>query len=152
MRVLWMMAIVGLVACQPTPPPAPVAITATQAVADGTMRTLLNRERTARGRNALVEDSRLSRAARDHAQDMVNNDYFSHTGRDGSSFSDRAQAAGYSCAAAENVAFGQRSEAEVVSGWMMSQGHRRNILLEDVTQFGIGQVGTMWVLMLGRGC
>jgi len=79
--------------------------------------------------------------------------YFSHTGQNGSSFSDRARAAGYTCAAAENIASGQRSEAEVMTSWLNSPGHRRNILLRDVVDIGIGRVGTMWVMMLGRaGC
>ncbi len=152
MRVLLMVAVIGLAGCQAAPQAAPVAVTAQAAVANGTMVSLLNRERAGQGRGALVEDARLSRAARDHAQDMVSNDYFSHDGQDGSSFVDRARAAGYTCPAAENLAFGQRSEAEVVSEWMTSAGHRRNILLGDATQFGVGRVGNMWVLMLGRGC
>ena len=82
---------------------------------------------------------------------MVRNDCFSCDGLNGSSFCDRARAAGYTCAVAENIAFEQRSEADVVAQWMTSSGHRRNILLDDATGFGIGRVGNIWVLMLGRG-
>jgi len=112
----------------------------------------LNTEREANGLGSVVPDTRLSRAAQAHARDMVANDYFSHVGANGSSFSDRARAAGYGCAAAENIAFGQRSEGEVMDEWMASPGHRRNILLRDAVQFGLGREGNMWVLMLGRGC
>ena len=122
------------------------------ALPSGSMISLLNSQRAAQGQAPLSENRRLSRAALDHAEDMVRNDYFSHQGQNGSSFSDRARAAGYNCAAAENIAFGQQSEAEVITEWMNSSGHRRNILLGDATEFGIGRVGNMWVLMLGRGC
>lgn len=152
MRILWMMTVLGLAACQPTPQAAPVAVAAQTAVAGTSMVSLLNRERAAQGRGVLVENARLSRAARIHAQDMVSNNYFSHDSLDGSSFSDRARAAGYTCAAGENIALGQRSEAEVVGEWMTSPGHRSNILLGDAKEFGIGRIGNMWVLIFGRGC
>lgn len=153
MKYLLAITILVLAGCQTTTTAPQVSTpTSTAAMPAGSILSLLNRERAAQGRGPVSEDARLSRAARDHAQDMVSNDYFSHTGRNGSSFSARAQAAGYTCAAAENIAFGQQSEADVMTAWMNSSGHRRNILLADATEFGIGRVGTMWVLMMGRGC
>ncbi|MBU2992724.1 CAP domain-containing protein [Octadecabacter sp. B2R22] len=113
---------------------------------------MLNAARADTGLGPVRENARLSQAARFHATDMVANDYFSHTGRTGSSFTDRARAAGYACAAAENIASGQETESEVFTTWMNSSGHRRNILLRDAREFGIGRVGNMWVLMMGRGC
>lgn len=120
--------------------------------AGATFFALINQERSARGLRNLSANAGLAAAARDHAQDMVSNNYFSHDGRNGSSFSQRARAAGYTCAAAENIAFGQTSEAEVMTEWMNSSGHRRNILLSDARDYGLGRVGNMWVLMMGRGC
>ena len=163
MRIVLMIAVLGLAACQPTTSPVvePRPVAASGQIASpagnmaspaGNMASLLNSARAGQGRGPITENARLSRAARDHAQDMVSGDYFSHTGRNGSSFSQRARAAGYACAAAENIAFGQQSEAEVVNEWMNSSGHRRNILLADASEYGIGRVGNMWVLMLGRGC
>lgn len=142
--------IVGLVlaGCQTaTPPPTAVA-----APIAGSFTEMLNGERAANGLGSLVPDARLARAAQAHARDMVAQDYFSHEGANGSRFTDRARAAGYSCAAAENIAFGQRSEQAVLAEWMASPGHRRNILIRDAVQFGLGREGNMWVLMLGRGC
>jgi len=154
MKYLMMIGAFVLAGCQPAPPAAQTEAIRAEPfdVPASSMTTLLNAERSGQGRAPVVEDARLSRAALDHAEDMVQNDYFSHQGQSGSSFTDRAQAAGYSCAAAENIAFGQRSEAEVINEWMNSSGHRRNILLNDATEFGIGRVGNMWVLMMGRGC
>ena len=83
---------------------------------------------------------------------MHSGDFFAHRGSDGSDFVRRARAAGYTCVAAENIAWGQPDEASVVTAWMNSAGHRRNILLADVTEYGIGHVGNKWVLLMGRGC
>jgi len=120
--------------------------------ASGEIMSLLNAQRASQGRAPLQENARLSQASLAHAQDMVAGSYFSHRGRDGSSFSDRARAAGNTCAAAENIASGQRSEIEVMTSWINSPGHRRNILLSDATEYGIGRSGTTWVMMFGRGC
>lgn len=153
MRVMMLAAVVALAGCQTTTAPmatnAPVAAVS---VPSGNMTAMLNTARAQQGRGPLREDARLSRAARAHAQDMVANGYFSHTGANGSDLSDRARAAGYGCVAAENIAWGQKSEADVMTAWMNSPGHRRNILLGDVVDFGIGSADTHWVMLLGRGC
>lgn len=158
MKVITPLAVAAafaLGACQPTPPAAttsaPVSQVAAPAASSG-IASLLNTQRAAQGRGAISEDPRLSAAAQAHAQDMAANGYFSHTGLNGSRFTQRAQAAGYGCAVAENIASGQRSEAEVVNVWMNSSGHRRNILLGRASEFGIGRSGTVWVLMMGSGC
>jgi uncharacterized protein YkwD len=40
-----------------------------------------------------------------------------------------------------------------MTSWLNSPSDRRNILLPDVVDIGIGRVGTVWVMMLGRaGC
>jgi len=114
--------------------------------------SILNSERAAQGLGPLRENARLSQASRAHAQDMANNGYFSHNGRNGSSFVDRARAAGYTCPAAENIAQGQTTEAVVMTTWMNSSGHRRNIMLSNTADFGIGRAGNVWVMMFGRGC
>lgn len=145
-----------LAGCQTAPQAttsAPPSQVVTMPAAQSTgMAALLSAERGKQGRSAVVENARLSAAAQAHAEDMVRNSYFSHTGLNGSRFSQRARAAGYGCARAENIAFGQRSEAEVVTEWMGSSGHRRNILLRDAREFGVGRSGNTWVLMLGTGC
>src|SRR5690606_19302426 len=89
---------------------------------------LTNAERRAAGCGEVTTDERLRAAARGHSQDMAANDYFSHTSLDGSTFVDRAQAEGYPSPAAENIAYGYATPADVMEGWMNSDGHRRNIL------------------------
>lgn len=61
---------------------------------------------------------RLQQTAIDHAMDMASQNFFSHTGSDGSSVGERATRAGYNWAyVGENIAGGQRSVAEVMTGW-----------------------------------
>lgn len=99
---------------------------------------LTNAERRAAGCGEVTTDERLRAAARGHSQDMAANDYFSHTSLDGSTFVDRAQEQGYPSPAAENIAYGYATPADVVAGWMNSDGHRRNILNCSHRTIGVG--------------
>jgi uncharacterized protein YkwD len=100
---------------------------------------LVNVERAKAGCGALTSDSRLVAAANAHSADMANNNYFSHTGRNGSDVADRVEAAGYRWSAiAENIAKGQQTPAAVMTAWMNSSGHRTNILNCRYRNIGIG--------------
>jgi uncharacterized protein YkwD len=117
---------------------------------------LTNAERTAAGCAEVDTDERLRTAARGHSQDMADHDYFSHTGLDGSSFVDRAQAAGYPSPAGENIAMGYRTPADVMRGWMDSDGHRRNLLDCSHQDIGVGlgydrDGRPYWTQVFGRG-
>jgi hypothetical protein len=102
---------------------------------------LTNIERAKAGLKPLKLNSQLLNAAQDHSKDMAQDDFFSHTGVDGSSVSDRVQDNGYQYSTVgENIAAGQRTAAEVVEGWMNSPGHRANILNANYTEIGIGYV------------
>jgi uncharacterized protein YkwD len=141
---------------RPAPPTtrAPVTTTTTpeQAAADDVLR-LVNRVRADHVPDcpAVRLDDRLTAAAQDHSDDMSKYDYFSHTSRDGSTFVDRATAAGYPRPRAENIAAGQRTPADVMDAWMASKGHRANILLCDVRDMGLGLAteGWYWTQMFG---
>ncbi|NJM84516.1 MAG: CAP domain-containing protein, partial [Tabrizicola sp.] len=75
-----------------------------------------------------VVDPALQDAAEDHATAMAARGFFSHRGADGSTLTTRLRRHGYRySAAAENIAAGQSTAAEVVQSWMKSSGHRRNI-------------------------
>ena len=89
---------------------------------------------------ALGLNTKLRAAARAHSQDMAANDYVSHTSRDGRTFEDRIRDAGYagSYPLGENVAAGPSSPQSVVSGWMASAGHCRNIMNSDFRAIGVG--------------
>ena len=90
---------------------------------------LINRERTSRGLPALTNNW----------QDMIDKNYFSHQSPTYGSPFDMMEAFGLRfSAAAENIAYGQRTAQEVVNAWMNSPGHRANILSRSYTQTGVG--------------
>ncbi|GAA3236026.1 CAP domain-containing protein [Dactylosporangium siamense] len=100
---------------------------------------LTNSYRTANGCGALRIDTRLVAAGRAHSTDMVTNNFFSHTGSNGSTFVQREVAAGYTTgASAENIAWGYRTPKEVVDGWINSPGHKANILNCGSVAVGVG--------------
>jgi uncharacterized protein YkwD len=86
-------------------------------------------------------DARLIDAARAHGRDMATQDYFAHESLDGRTPFDRMDDAGYTAfAAAENLAAGQRTPAEVVEGWRTSPGHCRNLYDGDLNEVGVGYI------------
>jgi uncharacterized YkwD family protein/spore coat assembly protein SafA len=100
---------------------------------------LINIERTNRGIPALTTNWQLSRVARYKSQDMIDKGYFSHTSPTyGSPFTMMQSFGLRFSAAAENIAYGQRTAREVVTSWMNSAGHRANILSNSYTQTGVG--------------
>ncbi|MEU8242673.1 CAP domain-containing protein [Actinoplanes missouriensis] len=101
---------------------------------------LINVQRTSHGCAALKVDAKLTAAARGHSAWMAQTGTFSHTGRSGSNFVARTKAAGYVKPSAENIAWGYRSAAQVVNGWMKSPGHRTNILNCKSKKVGVGAV------------
>ena len=109
---------------------------------------LLNEERAQRGLGRLRLNDRLSRAARRHASDMVNREYFSHESRSGASFVDRIRRSGYlksvrAWSVGENLAWGAEegsTPGAIVRSWMRSPGHRSNILQGRYREIGIGVV------------
>lgn len=114
--------------------------------------TLTNKARAGAGCAALRVDPRITRAAQAHSDDMSRRDYFEHDSLDGRSFADRIRAAGYASPGAENIAFGQRSAAEVMQAWLTSPGHRRNILDCELVTIGVGYTadGSYWTQDFGR--
>ena len=103
------------------------------------MIDLVNAARTSMGLGMVRCDEAMARTARKHSQDMCNQDYFSHTGLDGSSPFDRMRREGVSFrTAGENIAWGQRTPAAVHEAWMNSSGHRANILNGAFGRIGVG--------------
>ncbi|MEW8625871.1 MAG: CAP domain-containing protein [Candidatus Thiodiazotropha sp.] len=88
---------------------------------------------------AIAWHCQLETAAHNHSTSMADNDFFSHTGLDGSSPGDRITAAGYNWRAyAENIAAGYNDEEAVMTAWLESPGHCANIMNTSVTEMGAG--------------
>ena len=101
---------------------------------------LINQQRTKNGLSALKIDSELQRVARIKAQDLVNNNYFSHTSPTYGSPFDMMKKFGISYkTAGENLA-GNSSNSSAVTAWMNSEGHRANILNGSFNYTGVGVV------------
>ena len=127
---------------------------------------LLNEERRSRGLKPLDDESRLLKAARRHSSDMVRRRYFSHDSPDGGTMIKRAKAAKYvpkdrGWRVAENLAWGSGSYGSarhVVTSWMKSAPHRKNILDDELRHAGVGIAegtpdggrGATFTLLLGR--
>ena len=106
---------------------------------------LTNIERESRGIPPLQWDNRLGAAARAHTEDMVRNNFLSHTGSDRSNAGQRISRAGFTwIRAAENIAEGQRTPEEVIRSWMTSPGHRSNILDPALSHLGVGFAANKW--------
>jgi len=106
---------------------------------------LTNVERENRGIPPLQWSNLLGAAARAHTEDMVRNNFLSHTGSDRSNLGQRITRAGFTWReAAENIAEGQRTPEEVINSWMNSPGHRANILNPTLTHIGVGFISNKW--------
>lgn len=140
----------------PAPTPTPITqVNAPNSADNAAFGTLLNAVRSTNGAAAATFDARLAAAAQSHADDMAANNFFDHTGSNGSSVGDRARAAGYNWnKIGENIALGQQSEAEAMDSWTNSPGHHANNIDPEFEDFGLAKAGTgsdtNWVLVLGR--
>jgi hypothetical protein len=116
-----------------------VSTPATAAPADS-LYSLVNQERAAKGLPALVRNASIEAVAVNWANQMAASGKMQHNPNYSS------QIPGGWTAAAENVAQGQPTAAQMNSDWMNSPGHRANIL-GDFTSIGIAFVtanGTTW--------
>ena len=98
---------------------------------------LINAKRTAAGLSALKIDAELQNVARAKAEDMVKNNYFSHTSPTYGSPFDMMKSFGVSYkTAGENIA-GNSSNTGAVNAWMNSEGHKANILNSSFNYTGV---------------
>lgn len=102
-----------------------------------------NAARVQNGLPLLTWDAELCRMARAHSEKMVRLGFFSHQTPDGAQLKDRAHAAGilHFKMFGENIAYNQGFDDPggfAVSRWMLSPGHRANILNSSFTQSAIG--------------
>ncbi len=116
---------------KPTPPSTDQNRSYAQQVID-----LVNDERSKAGLSAVTEATDVSAAAAIRAQEITSN--FSHTRPDGTYYNTVLDQSGISYwGSGENIAYGQKTPAEVMNGWMNSQGHRANILNASYTKIGV---------------
>jgi uncharacterized protein YkwD len=107
---------------------------------------------------ALTWNCALELASLAHARDMASNNFFSHTGSDGSAPSERATRAGYRWSSVgENLAAGFPDPKTVVENWLESPGHCANIMRDTYSETGgalyeatNGDFPIYWTQMFGH--
>jgi uncharacterized protein YkwD len=117
---------------------------------------LVNQQRVEQGLAPLKYNADLANAARYLAKDMASDDYFAHDTYDRVDgelvkvcpWTERVKNY-YPSPWAENAASGYTTPADVVNGWMNSQGHRANIL-SDNWETGVGFYDFHWVQDFGK--
>lgn len=92
----------------------------------------------------------LEKAALRHSSDMSQKKYFSHTAPDGTGAGKRIAEAGYRWMYyGENIAMGYKNEREVITGWLNSPGHCKNIMNKNYKEMGVAKVNGYWTQEFG---
>ena len=107
---------------------------------------------------ALSWNTTLLAAAKGHSADMAQKNFFSHTSQDGRTAGQRITAAGYNWSTfGENIAAGQTSVQQVMTGWINSPGHCQNLMNPNVRDVAVACLRNdsadyrlYWTMNLGR--
>lgn len=98
-----------------------------------------NIQRTENHSNELKINNQLNKAAQNKATDMVSKNYWSHKTPNGNEPWVFISGTNYAYRkAGENLAYGFDSSSDVVTGWMNSPSHRKNLLDNDFSEVGFG--------------
>ena len=138
---------------------------ATNAAYEQQVVELVNAERWTNGQLPPYKrvDS-LDAAARYHAVDLGQDNYFDHNSYDRDGNNQLVQVCGWSARVGtyytgvrgENIAAGYGNPSSVMAGWMGSSGHRANILSTSPWEIGVGyyagsgSYGVYWVQDFGK--
>jgi uncharacterized protein YkwD len=99
-----------------------------------------NAERKEKKLEPLVMNPTLVATARAHAANMAKQNKLAHE-LDEKGVDSRVKDAGYRFRrVGENVAWNQKTPAQVLASWMDSEGHRKNILNAEFTEMGMAAV------------
>ncbi|MDR3594436.1 CAP domain-containing protein [Clostridium sp.] len=102
---------------------------------------LMNEKRTEAGLKPLTIDNTLVQVARYKSDDMIQNNFFSHTNPDGTKWTNWLHTIGYDyTSAGENIACNNTDPVELFNQWWNSPGHRANMMNEKYTKVGIGVI------------
>jgi len=113
---------------------------------------LINQQRADRGIAPLWQNTQLFTSAYNHSEDMATNNYFSHTGSDGSTFLQRDQQAGYTGSPyGECIGWGYPTAQAMVDGWMNSPPHYAIIMSTSADRIGVSHQSDYWTLDVGYG-
>ena len=101
----------------------------------------INEIRVQYGLSPFFKSQKITQAALRHSNNMADNNFFNHTGSDGTRAGNRLDEACYNWQAyGEIIAAGYGSPIGVVAAWMDSPGHKGIILDPGLADFGAGYV------------
>ena len=150
----------GLLGGSEEPKPQPTAVQ-TSAVPVSWQEQMLSSLNMIRAENAvepLKLCNTLNKSAQGYAEVMATQNFLAHEGQDGSTPRQRIQSAGYYGGGGENIAAGQASIEEVMTGWKNSPGHFKNMINSEYMHVGFGMAinqettyKTWWVQNFGFG-
>jgi uncharacterized protein YkwD len=110
---------------------------------------LVNQERARNGELPLQTNGQLEKAAVEHSEEMVSQDYFAHIAPDGLTPLERVEATGYipnhevGYTVGENIAWGTlqlSTPSAIVAAWIASPEHLANILDASYKETAVGVV------------
>lgn len=134
----------------PQPVPPPVEQGASSVSVSGFEQRVIEQTNAFRADNQLPPlkpKVQLLIAAQNHARNMARQDRYGDTDKnghvlDGKNLEDRIKVSGYSFArVAENVGYQYNKSdpvAAMMQGWKDSAGHRRNMLIPEINEIGVG--------------
>ena len=144
---------------EPKPQPTVVQTSAAPVSWQEQMLSSLNIIRAENSLEPLKLCNTLNKSAQGYAEVMATQNFLAHVGQDGFTPSQRAQSAGYGYyGVGENIAAGQASIEEVMTGWKNSPGHFKNMINSEYMHVGFGMAinqettyKTWWVQNFGYG-
>lgn len=109
--------------------------------------SILNAHRTSINKGELRASEKLTNAAQWQAEDMIENNYRSHTDSTGRSAQDRLVQCGIAGGAGENIVWSTVSAQDAFNKWINSPGHKVNMESGTYSQIGIARKseGSTWV-------
>ncbi|MBD2354027.1 CAP domain-containing protein [Tolypothrix sp. FACHB-123] len=119
-----------------------LAQTPQTAQVESQIRQQINQVRQKNGLQPLQNNEKLAQVARKYSRQMIEENFFSHTGIDGSTLSQRVRAGNISYWIIGENLFRSKNISQPVSpaveGWLESPGHRANILRPVFRETGVG--------------
>lgn len=103
----------------------------------------------------MKSSGKLATIALNQAQSMATTGNLTHFDAEGRSIGDRARLVGYKFSlVGENIALGPTTVESVMTAWLKSPGHRKNILEKGFREFGSASVAdsqgqVFWVQVFG---
>jgi uncharacterized protein YkwD len=116
----------------------------------------VNEERARSGLNPLWHNAQLSAAALRHSRDMATNNFFSHTGSDGSSPWDRVGEAKYTGGfkgeyIGQGYATAESWIAAIMATGVITPSYLQILMDPQADRIGVGYQSLYWTMEIGKG-